>query len=79
MEAELGAHFSEKRYEHIKSQADKDLLAWAVKRGAGCIWFEVPNALTFELSNIGWSLEARPCVKGCIGSHVQIWNGLKRQ
>lgn len=40
VEAELGAHFSEKRYEHIKSQADKDLLAWAIKRDAGCIWLE---------------------------------------
>ena len=39
-EAELGPYFSEKRYEHIESKADKDLLAWAVQRGAGCIWLE---------------------------------------
>ena len=39
-EAELGPYFSEKRYPHIKSAADKALLAWAIQRGAGCIWLE---------------------------------------
>ena len=33
-EAELGPYFSPDRYPHVTKQADKDLLAWAVQRGA---------------------------------------------
>ena len=39
-EAQLGPYFEKSRYKHIESQADKDLLAWAIQRGAGCIWLE---------------------------------------
>ena len=39
-EAELGPHFNQDRYKHLTEQADKDALAWAVQRGAGCIWLE---------------------------------------
>ena len=39
-EAELGPYFSKERCSHIESPADKALLAWAIQRGAGCIWLE---------------------------------------
>ena len=39
-EAGLGDHFDVSRYPHIREQSDKDLLAWAVRRGSGCIWLE---------------------------------------
>ena len=38
--AGLGDYFDETRYPHIKQQPDKDLLAWAIRRGSGCIWLE---------------------------------------
>ena len=39
-EAELAPYFKQSRYPHITSEADKELLAWAVVRSAGCIWLE---------------------------------------
>ena len=36
-EAGLGKYFDEQRYPHITEQVDRDLLAWAIKRGSGCI------------------------------------------
>ena len=39
-EAGLGKHFDAERYPHLTEQVDRDLLAWAIKRGSGCIWLE---------------------------------------
>ena len=38
--AGLGENFDEERYPHLDRQADKDILAWAVRRISGCIWLE---------------------------------------
>ena len=37
-EASLGKHFDQSRYPELKSQPDRELLEWAVRRGSDCIW-----------------------------------------
>lgn len=38
--AGLNEDYDKERYPHLTKRADRDLLAWAVRRGSGCIWLE---------------------------------------